>query len=129
VKDTSRREAALLLIGFLFQLFGAAALMLSRSVQFDAWLVDRQTLGILLPLAAWSALAVILHHHLDKRLPERDPLLFPSAMFLCGWGLQILFRLSPAIAYRQTLWLIVADAILLLFLRIPDPVAWLRRYR
>jgi cell division protein FtsW (lipid II flippase) len=126
---TARLEATLLWAGFLFQAFGAAALLLAPSVQDGVWTLYRPYLSILAPLIAWSALAVIVHLQLNRLLPERDPLLFPSAMFLSGWGLQILVRLSPATALRQTLWLVVACAILLLILRLPHDLEWLRKYR
>lgn len=129
MNQTARREAGLLLFGFLFQIFGAAALLLAPSVQDGAWNIYRPYFSVLAPLIAWSALAVIVHSQLNRVLPERDPFLFPSAMFLSGWGLQILVRLSPATALRQTLWLVVACVILLLLLRLPHNLEWLRKYR
>jgi cell division protein FtsW (lipid II flippase) len=129
VNENTRRESILLLFGFLFQAVGAAAGILSASVENGVWTVEPASLGILIPLTAWTASAVILHRRLNRRLPNRDPFLFPSAMFLSGWGLQILFRLSPATAYRQTLWLIAAGAVLLFLLHLPDPIEWFRRYR
>lgn len=67
---------------------------------------------------------------LDWRLPQRDSLLFPLAMFLCGWGLLILERLTPTLALQQTVWFIVALCGLLLIVLLPivshqlDGVIW-----
>ena len=125
----SRLEALLLGLGFAFQAFGAAALLLSPSVQAGEWTLHPPYLILLVPLTVWCAVAWILHRQLDRRYPNRDPLLLPAAMFLCGWGLQILTRLSPGTALRQTLWLAVVGSGLLIFLQLPRDLEWLRKYR
>jgi cell division protein FtsW (lipid II flippase) len=125
----SRQEAALLGLGFAFQLCGAAALLLAPSVPAGVWTPPPAYPVVLLPLAVWGVLALILHRGLNRWLPNRDPLLLPAAMFLAGWGLQILARLSQGAALRQTLWLAVVGAALLAFLRLPGNLEWLRKYR
>lgn len=125
----SRLEAALLGVGFLFQVFGAAALLLSPSVQAGEWIPPSSYWTVLIPLMVWSVLAGLLHRQLNRILPNRDPLLLPAAMFLCGWGLQILTRLSPDTALRQTVWLAIVGTALLAFLRLPRDLGWLRQYR
>ncbi|MBN1438137.1 MAG: FtsW/RodA/SpoVE family cell cycle protein [Anaerolineales bacterium] len=126
---SSRLEAALLGLGFAFQVFGAAALCLSPSVRAGAWSSAADRLLAFVPPIVWAVLAVLLHRQLERLLPNRDPLLLPAAMFLCGWGLQILVRLSAETALRQTLWLAVVGASWLFFLRLPRDLGWLREYR
>jgi cell division protein FtsW (lipid II flippase) len=125
----SRLEGALLGLAFLFQIFGAAALLLSPSVRAGAWIPPSPYWTVFIPLGVWSVLAVLLHRQLDRTLPDRDPLLLPAAMFLCGWGLQILTRLSAGTALRQTVWLAIVGAALLAFLRLPRDLEWIRKYR
>jgi len=125
----SRREAALLGLALLFQIFGAAALLLSPSVQAGAWTVNPPYWSALFAMGVWGLVAWILHRTLDRILPNRDPLLLPAALFLCGWGLQILVRLSPETALRQTLWLFLVGGLLMVFLRLPHDLEWLRKYR
>ncbi|MBN2084048.1 MAG: FtsW/RodA/SpoVE family cell cycle protein [Anaerolineales bacterium] len=127
--NPSRREAALLGLALLFQAFGAAALLLSSSVRGGAWTVNPPYLSAIPALCVWGLVAWILHRGLDRALPNRDPLLLPAAMFLCGWGLQILVRLSPETAMRQTLWLFLLGGLLMVFLRLPPDLEWLRKYR
>jgi cell division protein FtsW (lipid II flippase) len=127
--QTSRREAALLGLGFLFQVFGAVSLLLAPSVQAGEWTLSAPYFTVLVPLAVWAAAAWLLHRSLDRALPRRDPLLLPAALFLCGWGMQILTRLSPGTALRQTVWLAVVCAALLAFLKLPRDLEWFRKYR
>jgi cell division protein FtsW (lipid II flippase) len=129
MSDRSRLEAALLGFGFAFQAFNATALLLAPSVQDGRWNFPRSSLVAFVPLAVWTIAAAIVHSQLNRTLPRRDPFLFPTAMFLCGWSLQILIRLSPATALRQTLWLAVALSALLLILHLPHDLEWLRKYR
>jgi cell division protein FtsW (lipid II flippase) len=127
--DRSRLEAALLGLGFAFQAFCATALLLAPSVQDGRWYFPPASLVAFIPLAVWGLAAWIVHGQLNRTLPGRDPFLFPTAMFLCGWSLQILIRLSPNTALRQTLWLAVALSALILILHLPHDLEWLRRYR
>ena len=127
--DRSRLEAVLLGLGFAFQAFSATALLLAPSVQSGRWTFPSPYLVAFVPLAIWGAAVWIVHRQLDRALPDRDPFLFPTAMFLCGWGLQILARLSPNTALRQTLWLAVSLSALVAILHLPHDLEWLRKYR
>jgi cell division protein FtsW (lipid II flippase) len=127
--NSSRREAALLGLAFCFQLFGAAALLLSPSVQAGAWTVYPPYWSVFIPIIVWGLTAAVLHRRLDRTLPNRDPLLLPAALFLCGWGLQILVRLEPETAIRQALWLFLVGGLLMVFLQLPHDLGWLRQYR
>jgi cell division protein FtsW (lipid II flippase) len=82
-----------------------------------------------LTLLVWLACALAGHRYLQRRLPGRDPLLFPIAMFLSGWGLLMIERLAPAFGDRQTLWLIVGTAAMLGVALFPNTLRWLRAYR
>src|SRR3970282_1882196 len=62
-------------------------------------------------------------------LPKRDPYLLPVAAVLSGWGMLTIWRLLPAFGLRQTLWLVVAAVVLILGLRLPNHLAFLRRYK
>lgn len=82
-----------------------------------------------LHFVVWSVCAIIGSLWLDRRLPMRDPFLFPLAMFLTGWGLLMIDRLMPVFADRQTIWLIVSLAVLMIAAGFAQPLRWLRRYR
>jgi cell division protein FtsW len=80
-------------------------------------------------LLAWAGCAAGGKWLLDRRLPRRDPLIFPLAMFLAGWGLILIERLAPPFADRQTVWLIVGTVTMLAVVYVPQMLRWLRTYR
>lgn len=118
---TDRRvELALLGAALVFIVVSTLALSLVRG-EF--------TPGNWLHLLAWTLCAVIGSALLHRRLPRRDPLLFPLTMFMSGWGLILIERLAPPFAERQAIWLIVATAALLLVVYLPRVLFLLRAYR
>ncbi len=113
------RERLLLLIAGLFLLAIHTGLMLARgSNVLNYWHV-----------AVWIGCAAAGHLVLSRRLPRRDPFLFPIVMLLSGWGLTLIDRLASPFATRQTIWLIVSVGAMLLIVMLPDHLRWLRRYR
>lgn len=80
-------------------------------------------------LPAWLAAVWVGRSLLRRRLPRRDPLLFPVTMLLAGWGVLLIWRLTPAFGVRQLAWLIVAAAAMLALTFTPRRLAWLRSYR
>ncbi len=90
---------------------------------------DDLSLAHWLPLVIWSVCALTGKLLLDRYLPGHDPLLFPLAMFLSGWGILLVDRLLPAFADRQVAWLGVALAGLLAVSLSSRPLRWLRQYR
>lgn len=81
------------------------------------------------PFAVWVVCALRGKRLLDRRLPGHDPLIFPLAMFLSGWGLVLIDRLAPPFAGRQAVWLAVSAATMLLTASAPQSLRWLRNYR
>ncbi len=118
VPQSSERLLLLLAGGFLFINFLALAL-LNQSSQWSHWL----------HLLVWAICAFLGHRWLERRLPQRDPLIFPLTMFIAGWGLLIIDRLAPNFADRQTLWLIIGTIILLMVASFPYALRWLRQFR
>lgn len=77
----------------------------------------------------WALLSIAGHLWIRRWLPSRDPMLFPLAMFLSGWGMLMIDRLAPLFADRQTIWLALGVATLGGVVVIPDLFGLLRRYR
>ncbi len=112
-------ERALLIIGGLFVGVNTAALAIQRGGDLAQWI----------PLLVWIGCAVVGERLLAFRLPRRDPLFFPLALFLAGWGLLIVDRLTPAMADRQSLWLILGTGVMIAIVWVRPLLHWLRRYR
>ncbi len=118
-RNLARRERLLLTLAGVFIVLNHVTLIVARG----------RALGILWPIGVWAAGAAVGHRALNRRLPLRDPLLFPLAMFLTGWGLNLIARLVPRYAYRQTLWLVIGLGALIVLAALPHDLRWLRRYR
>ncbi|HVO68600.1 MAG TPA: FtsW/RodA/SpoVE family cell cycle protein [Aggregatilineaceae bacterium] len=113
------QERALLILAGLFVLINQVTLIIAAG---------RSVLAIW-PVGVWVLCAAGGHRSLNRRLPFRDPLLFPVTMFMTGWGLNLVARLVPDYAPRQTLWVVVGLVALLALTTLPKDLRWLRRYR
>lgn len=79
--------------------------------------------------AVWLACAIGGQTVLERRLPRHDPLIFPLAMLLSGWGLVLIDRLAPPFADRQSIWLALSVGAMVLVAIFPYTLRWLRSYR
>ncbi len=114
-----RAEIVLLAAALAFHAIGALSLL---------------TLGytsqVLLPATAiLSVCATSGHWWLNRVAPARDPLLFPAAVLLAGWGLLVVGRVAPNFLGRQTVWLAVAAIAMLAVASSRDRLRWLRRFK
>ncbi len=114
-----RRHHLLLVLGSISVYASMALLSLSRPAEPGAWTA----------LAIWTACALLGAALLNRYLPQRDRLLFPLAIFLSGWGLVAIQRLTPAFANRQALWLAISVGAMLFTALFPHLLRWLRVYR
>src|SRR4051812_10590313 len=120
-KPSIRRiETRLLIISALFLFVNFLAMTI---IHLDTRLTEW------IHLIVWAVSAFVGSALLERYLPGRDPLLFPITMFLSGWGLILIDRLAPPFAERQTLWLAVSVAAMLVVAIFPHTLRWLRQYR
>jgi cell division protein FtsW (lipid II flippase) len=116
ISPTDRTERRLLILAGAFLGIFALALTLSNAARLRTWQVDYRW-SHWLGLAIWVGLVWLLHRQLSHLLPERDPLLFPVAALLTGWGLLTVWRLSNNLGLRQSAWLLVIGIVFLLAMR------------
>lgn len=95
------------------------ALWLQSPARRDVWVI----------FIVWAACAVVGNTLTARLLPKRDPLLFPLAIFMSGWGLVGIQRLAPNFAERQMVWLIISTLALLIVLALPNVLTMLRAFR
>jgi cell division protein FtsW (lipid II flippase) len=124
-----RQETFLLALALSFVAAAFAALALAPAVRLAQWSAAAFPAGYTISVATWVAAAIAGHLVLSRRLPRRDPILFPLVMFLSGWGLALIWRLAPAFGLRQTAWLVIGVAGMLGVAFAPGDLRWLRRYR
>jgi cell division protein FtsW (lipid II flippase) len=109
---------------FLFSLI----LTISPAARERNWLVDYRW-DHWIGFVVWLVLTLITQRLTFHWLPDTDPILFPVASLLSGWGLLTIWRLDPYFGSRQTAWMIIAVLAFLLALRLPINLAFLRRYK
>jgi cell division protein FtsW (lipid II flippase) len=114
-------ELGLILLALLFVGCGLAQLALVERGEVTAEYVRPWIVVAALGIAGWAVLT--------WRVPARDPLLFPIALLLCGWGLIEVARLLEAFLNRQLIWVGAGCVALVLVAALPYRWYWLRRYR
>lgn len=134
---TSRRTASpadrveALLLGLAFVFLGLACLALTLAPAVRPGGSVAGTAGF----AHWSVLPVWLlavgasRAVMRRRLSQRDPVLFPVAMLLAGWGVLLIWRLTPGFGIRQLAWLGLSTIALSGLMLLPRRLGWLRSYR
>lgn len=123
-----QRERRLLILAAIFLFLYSLILTLSPAVREQSWNVSYR-LSHWLGFALWGLLIFFAHRMLSRKLPDRDPYLFPLASLLTGWGLLTIWRLDSGFGLRQTIWLAVSVAAFWAVLRAPHDLNFLRRYK
>lgn len=121
-------QSQLLRLAALFLGLYAAAITLAPAARFRTWQTDypwRHWIGYLV----WLALVALAHRRMRRSLPEADPYLLPLAGLLSGWGVLTISRLSPSLGLRQSAWLLVSLILLVLGMRLPGDLNFLRRFK
>jgi len=77
----------------------------------------------------WVGIFWLAHRQTCRQLTERDPMLLPITGLLSGWGILTIARLDSSLGLRQAAWLLVSLGALILGLRLPQDLSFLRRYK
>jgi cell division protein FtsW (lipid II flippase) len=123
-----RQENQLFGLAGAFVLVAAVAVMLAAPARAGSWSVSAE-FGILGAAAAWLVCAALATLVVQRALPSHDPYLLPITYLLTGWGIALIWRLTPLFALRQTIWLAIGTGALLGVVILPGDLRWLRRYR
>lgn len=124
----ARREMQLLGLAAAFMAAAVSALALMPAARSGSWAAPASASAFWL-LAAWLACAGAGTGLVRRALPTHDPYLLPAVYLLAGWGLVLIWRLTPAFGWRQTAWLGVGTAAMLGLALLGGDLRWLRRYR
>ncbi len=131
---TIARERILLLLAGLFTAAGLTLLALVSTQSGAANMISHvsprlDVAWLALTLAVWLVCFTAAHIFLNRHHRERDPLLLPLAALLTGLGLIEIARLAPNFVVRQLIWLAISTVVLVLVLKAPTDLKWLRRYK
>jgi len=128
-------QSNLLKLAAVFLFFQTLIITLAPAVRLRTWDVDLRW-SQWVALVVWALFVWRTHKSIVERLPDADPYLFPAIAFLSGWGLLTVWRLDPAdpnlgpgFGPRQALWLGVSTVALLLGLRLPATLEFIRKYK
>lgn len=121
-------QGNLLKLAAVFLFFQTLIITLAPAVRLRTWDVDyrwSQWVAFIL----WVLFVLRLHQAISRELPDADPYLFPATVFLSGWGMLTVWRLDSGFGARQALWLGVSMVTLLLGLRLPSTLDFIRKYK
>jgi cell division protein FtsW (lipid II flippase) len=110
--------------GFLY----CVALTLAPFARNHSWtgdLIWRCWIGF----AVWTTCYILVQKFADQWLPDYDPYILPIMFLLIGFGNLTIWRLSPGLGLRQSIWLVIGSVAFLVIVRIPRLFELLSKYR
>ncbi len=122
------KQPRLLALAVIFLFFQTAALSLASGTRLHSELLRPDWL-VFVPFFAWLAGILVLYRATRRKLPTRDPWIFPTFAALVGWGLLTVWRLSPSLGLKQLGWYTVGCAIFWLGLKTNRLSHLLKRYK
>ncbi|MCJ7435030.1 MAG: FtsW/RodA/SpoVE family cell cycle protein, partial [Anaerolineales bacterium] len=125
---TTQRESRLLTAAAVFLFLFSLILTLSPAVRERSFDVDYR-LSHWIGFALWLIIIAAAHQVMRRHLPDHDPYLFPAAALLSGWGMLTIWRLDTTFGLRQSIWLTISVIVFMIGLRLPNDLAFLRRYK
>ncbi len=121
-------QARLFILAGLFVVLYSAAFTIAPAALRRSWTADyhwEHWIGA----GTWLVLFALAHRFISRSLPNADPYLLPIAMALSAWGNLTIWRLDPYFGLRQTLWAILSVLVLIIGLRLPANLNFLKRYK
>ncbi len=128
VSSIDKQQSRLMIVAALLVLALALVLSFAPAVRYHSG-SERYQFNHWLGVLGWFTVFSFLDWQSSRKIPHRDPYLLPIIGMLTGLGLMMVWRLVPAFGLRQTIWLVLAGAIVFLGLQFPDFVEYLRRYK
>ena len=118
----------MLLIVCLTLFFYAAALAVASGTRLHS-----KTLLIsaeyFVPFTIWLVGTLVVQRNIRRKLPNRDPWIFPATAGLTGLGMLTIWRLSPDLGLKQSAWFLVGYGLFLIALNTTDLIKILKTYK
>jgi cell division protein FtsW (lipid II flippase) len=128
VNQGSIRKPRFIIWAVFFVLFYAAALSISSAIRLHQPDFNIK-LSFFVPFLVWLFWVILIQRTLEKKLPNRDPLVFPIVALLSGWGLLSIWRLSSGLGLMQTLWFSVGSLVIILAINARHLTQTLKAYK
>ena len=128
VDQGSIRKPKLIIWAIFFVLFYAAALSISTAIRLHQPDFNIKYI-FFLPFLVWLFWVILIQRTLNKKLPNRDPLIFPIVALLSGWGLLSVWRLSSRLGLLQMLWFSVGCLLIIFAINAHNLTQTLKRYK
>jgi cell division protein FtsW (lipid II flippase) len=112
----------------IFLFIQSIILTLSPVVRERTWDVDYR-FSHWLGFFTWAVFVFFANKVIQKKYPEADAYIFPSAALLSGWGLLTIWRLDEYFGARQTIWFALSMLILILAIYFLPNLFFLRKYK
>ena len=126
--ENDRIQSRLMILAGLIIVTYAIILTLAPAVRYHAG-SERYQFAHWAGVAVWVISFSLLHRQSIQKLTHHDPFILPGVALLTGIGLQTIWRLYPTLGQRQTIWLAISSAIVLLGFKFPEFLGFLRRYK
>ena len=106
----------------------AAALSLAEGIRTHAEKLII-TWHYFIPYAIWLLCTLLIQRNIGRKLPNRDPWIFPATALLIGIGLLTIWRLSPDLGLRQSFWYLIGSGLFIYALSLPELIQTIRNYK
>lgn len=106
----------------------AAALSLAEGIRTHAEKLII-TWHYFIPYAIWLFCTLLIQRNIERKLPNRDPWIFPATALLIGIGLLTIWRLSPDLGLRQSFWYLIGSGLFIYALSLPELIQTIRNYK
>ncbi len=81
------------------------------------------------PFLVWLVGTLLVQRNIRRKLPNRDPWIFPATAALTGFGMLTIWRLSPDLGLKQSAWFLVGCTLFLIALNTTDLIKILKTYK
>ncbi len=121
-------QAKLSILSVIFISLYALALSIAPILRYQATTTQTTRWQHWIGYFIWLGVFLLVTRLALKFIPNQDPYLIHLIFICCGWGLMMIWRLSPSLGIRQTIWFLIASSAYALILRFPQVLGYLQRF-
>ncbi len=118
----------MLLMVCISMFFYAAALALANGTRLHS---EKLLINVeyFFPFLIWLISVLLIQRNISRKLPNRDPWIFPAVAALSGIGMLTIWRLSPELGLKQALWFLFGTILFLFALNAKDLIIGLKKFK